>query len=139
MTNQASTLLITSMWADKPTFRLMPVTKDSLYVECIYDTESKVLVVITNVKKDSFHMVPKMNAEGDPTKSKGTRANGKNYQEERRQLETFQEYYITEKEEIKEFIKLVALNADTFDYNKYLDKSNIITEVEAPKIILQGN
>ena len=51
---EASMLLITSSWADKPTFKLMPIAESSLFVEGIYDTDSKVLVLITKIKKDSF-------------------------------------------------------------------------------------
>jgi hypothetical protein len=133
---EASMLLITSVWAEKPTFKLMPIVNSSLFVEGIYDTESKVLVLITTVKKDSFHMVPKLSEDGDPTKTKTPRMNGKNYKEERKQLETFQEYYITEKAEIEEFIKMIAINADSFDFKQYTDKSNLIIETEKPKIIM---
>lgn len=137
VSSEASMLLITSTWADKPTFKLMPITSSSLFVEGIYDIDSKVLVMITTVKKDSFHMVPHLNIDGDPTKaSKGPRPNGKTYQEERRQLETFQEYYITEKKEIEEFIALVAKNHKDFDYSKYTTtKSSVIEEVAKPSLI----
>lgn len=132
---EASMLLITSSWADKPTFKLMPIVESSLFVEGIYDTDSKVLVLITKIKKDSFHMVPKLSEDGDPTKTKTPRMNGKNYREERKQLETFQEYYITEKAEIENFIKMIAINAGNYDYSVYLNKSNVIVEPEKKKII----
>ena len=133
---EATMLLITGTWDSKPAFKLMPV-KTGLFVEGIYDPDSKVLVMITTVKKDSFHMVPHLSVDGDPTKaSKGPRPNGKTYQEERRQLETFQEYYISEKAEIEQFIKMVAINHESYDYKKYLDKSNVIQEIKKPELIL---
>jgi len=132
---EATMLLITSTWDSKKTFKLMPV-KSGLFVEGIYDLDSKVLVMITTVKKDSFHMVPHLNVDGDPTKaSKGPRPNGKTYQEERRQLETFQEYYITEKAEIENFIKMVAVNQDSFNWKEFTDKSNLIIEPEKKTLI----
>ena len=134
-TYEASMLLTSSLWANKPSFRLMPLTEECLFVEGIYDTESKVLVMISKVQKDTFHMVPKLDDNGDVLVSKAPRANGSRYKEERRQLETFQEYYITEKNEIDEFIKMVAVNSDKYDYSQYLNKSNIIVE-QKPEIIL---
>lgn len=138
MTNQpyeANMLLTSSIWNNKPSFRLMPVTQSCLFTEGIYDIDSKVLVMISNVKKDTFHMVPKIDDNGDPMMTKAPRANGSRYKEERRQLETFQEYYITEKKEIDAFIKMVAINAGDFDFSQYLDKSNVIIE-QKPEIIL---
>lgn len=134
---EATMLLITSTWDSKPAFKLMPV-KLGLFVEGIYDPMSKVLVMITTVKKDSFHMVPKIDEVGDPMKTKTPRPGNKQYKEERRQLETFQEYYITEKAEIEQFIKMVAINHETFDYMKFLDLSNVIIPVEKPSLILQS-
>jgi len=132
---EATMLLISSTWDSKKTFKLMPI-KPGLFVEGIFDLDHKILVMITTVKKDTFHMVPHLNVDGDPTKSsKGPRPNGKTYQEERRQLETFQEYYITEKAEIETFIKMVALNSDSFDYKQYTEKSNLIIEPEKKTLI----
>lgn len=133
--NNKNMLLTSSIWNSKPSFRLMPMTEDCLFVEGIYDTDSKVLVMISQVKKDSFHMVPKIDDNGDAMLTKTPRANGSRYKEERRQLETFQEYYITEKSEIDSFINMVAMNADKYDYKQYLDKSNVIIE-QKPEIIL---
>jgi hypothetical protein len=48
------------------------------------------------------------------------RANGKPFKEERRTVETYQEYYLTEKEEQIAFIKMFAVNAETFDFEKFM-------------------
>lgn len=132
---EATMLLITSTWANKPTFKLMPITH-SLFVEGIYDVDSKVLVMITTVKKDSFHMVPRINDEGDTMLTKVKRTNGSPYKEERRQLETFQEYYITDKTEIEQFIKMVAINAETYNFKPFMEVNNVIQEVKKPSIIM---
>lgn len=113
-------LIVTSMWNDIPTFRLIPVDSFCPFIECIFDTESQVLVIFSKQVKQSFHMVPKLNESGDPIVVKKPRMNGKSYMEERRVIDTFHEFYITEKEEILDFIKDFATNSDTFDTTKYI-------------------
>lgn len=143
--SEATMLLTTSVWNGKPSFRLIPMTTNSLFVEGIFDSDNKVLVMITTTKKETFHMVPKLDEQGDKIRVKKARPErpdelgrlipGLPYAEERRQQETFQEYYITEKVEIDDFIKIVAMNANKFDYTKYLDKS-VILEAPKPALIL---
>ena len=124
-----SMLLITSSWGPKKTFKMIPVTPDAMYNEAIYDIDSKVLAIIGTEKKESMHMVAKLNEWGDPVNMKiGKRNNGKDYAEERKTLETFYEYYIEDANEIVEFIKLVAVNADNFDYDVHMK-----TITDAPK------
>lgn len=127
-------MLITSEWGHGKTFRLMPIESNCPYVEGIYDTEGKVLVLISKIKKQSLHMLGKLDEQGDPVKLKRPRANGKPFAEERKAMDTFQEYYITEKNEIEEMVKRLAVNADTFDYAKYFEAS--IPTPERPSIII---
>jgi hypothetical protein len=51
----------------------------------------------------------------------GKRSNGKDYAEERKTIETYYEYYVESPDEIKNIINMLALNADSFDYNQYLE------------------
>jgi len=55
-------LLITSSWKDGKTFKMIPTTKDCPFVECIYDQQVQVLAVIGSSKKDTFHMLTKLDA-----------------------------------------------------------------------------
>jgi hypothetical protein len=120
----------------QPTFRLIPVTNDCPYSEGLYDPETKVLVLMSVIKKEQFHMTPKLDDNGDLLRPKIARSSGKNYKEERKVLETFIEYYIPEKTEIQELIDELAVNAHFFNYKKYLDgKPTVISEVEGSKII----
>ncbi len=48
-----SMMIISSIWGMNKTFRLLPVDEACPYVESIYDPESKVLVVISKLKKQS--------------------------------------------------------------------------------------
>jgi hypothetical protein len=118
--SQKTMMLITSTWGENKTFRLIPIENNCPFVEAIYDPEGGVLVLISNVKKQSLHMLAKLDEQGDPVKLKKPRANFKPYPEERKTIETFQEYYVAEKSEIKEIINMFAINADSFDYSSTL-------------------
>jgi hypothetical protein len=133
-------MLITSSWGPAKTFKLIPITKECPYNECIFDVQQKVLAVISKESKESFHMMPKLNELGDIQRLKmGKKENGKDYAEERRALVTFYEYYIENKEEVITFINSIAENAEAFDFQQYLDlevpkeglvpQTNIITSV----------
>lgn len=117
-------ILITGSWETKKTFKLLPISQDCPYNEAIFDLDSKVLAVISKEKKESFHMLPRINDVGELIAIKtGKKTNGKPYAEERKLLETYYEYYIENPEEIKSFIDLIALNADSFDYKQYMESA----------------
>jgi len=133
-------MLITSSWGPAKTFKLIPITKECPYNECIFDVQQKVLAIISKESKESFHMMPKLNELGDIQRLKmGKKENGKDYAEERRALVTFYEYYIENKEEVISFVNSIAENAEAFDFQQYLDlevpkegmvpQTNIITSV----------
>ncbi len=126
-------MLITSAFRQVKSFSLVPVTEDCPYVEAMFDPTGGILAVITKVKKDSFHMVPRLDDNGQPAKLKApNKDTGKVHKEQRVSVETFSEFYITEKEEIKNFLAVFAINNDSFDYDQFfvdVDKtkpSNII-------------
>lgn len=115
-------MLITSSWKNHETFKLIPTTRDCPYLEGIYDRELGVLALIGNNKKQQFHMIPRLDTNGDPEMRKTVKdpATQKPFREERRSIETFQEYYLQDKGEIDQFINHFALNAD-YDYKKYFE------------------
>ena len=114
-------LLIKSSWNDGETFKLLPVSQDCPYVECIFDPATRVFVVISKVSKTSLHMLPKLDDNGDPALLKTKRANGRMVKEERKTIDTFQEYYVEDKDAMIDVINLLAINKDTFDYNKFIN------------------
>lgn len=129
-----SMMLVTGTWNGKPSFKMIPVTPESPYNEGIYDLDNKVLALISKEKKQSMHMVPKLDDYGDLKSMKvGRRSNGKEYQEERKTLETYYEYYLDNPDDIKQVILMLALNADTFDYNQYLTAPVVVQP--APSIV----
>jgi hypothetical protein len=62
---------------------------------------------------------------GDPMPAKKPRMNNKTVKEERRLIDTYQEYYIIVNEEIYEFLSKVAVNAETFDFKEFVDAAPI--------------
>jgi hypothetical protein len=113
-------LLIKSSWNDGQTFRAIPLTSDCPYVEFIYDPKPKVLVLISKTTKTALHMLPKLDDNGDPAPLKSVRANGRTVKEERKSIETFQEFYIDDAKAIEDIIDVFAVNKDSFDYQSML-------------------
>lgn len=119
--SEKSMMLVEATWQDKKTFRLIPITESCPYVECIFDPETKVFVVISKITKTSLHMLPKLDEYGQPiTGTKGTK-------QDRHKIEVFQEFYVEDASAIEELIKLMSINSK-FDYKKFMSK----TEEELP-------
>lgn len=134
MTIGKNMLLVSSAFRGAQSFNLVPATPECPYVEAMYDPSSGILAVISKVMKQSYHMIPKLDDNGDPLRVKGTpREGGKTVREERRLVDTFSEFYITDKQEINDFINIFAVNAESFDFSQYMvdtkatEKSPIIT------------
>jgi hypothetical protein len=117
-------MIISSVWNEKETFRLIPISNDCPYVECIYDVDMQVLVVISKNKKQSYHMLPKLDESGDVMTLKlSRRANGKDYKEERKLVDSYQEYYVIKDEEVTAIIEACATNHASFDYKKFFKEA----------------
>ena len=110
-------MLVESTWQDTKTFKMIPVSNDCPYVECIYDPSSKVFVLIGKITKTSLHMLPKLDEYGKAV------SGNRGAKQERRSIDTFQEYYIEEEKDIKEITKMFAVNASKFDIAKFLEKA----------------
>ena len=134
MTIGKNMLLVSSAFRGAQSFNLVPATPECPYVEAMYDPSSGILAVISKVMKQSYHMIPKLDDNGNPLRVKGSpREGGKTVREERRLVDTFSEFYITDKQEINDFINIFAVNAESFDFSQYMvdtkatEKSPIIT------------
>ena len=130
-------MLVNSSFRGAKSFNLIPVSKDAPYIEAMFDPSSGILACIGVNSKQSFHMVPRLNDEGQPMRLKvPNKTTGKTVKEQRVSQQTYSEYYIAEKNDIDNFINIFAINADTFDYKqftdveiKYTKVSKIITEL----------
>lgn len=120
-------LLISGEWNGKPTFKMIPISKDCPFIECIFDPTGKILAIIGKEKKNVFQMVPKIDENGDLVMLKIPRQNGKQWKEERKLVETFYEYYITGEDSIRNFIRLCCFNAGSFDYDRFIEESVLVT------------
>lgn len=129
-------MLISSAFRQVKSFSLIPVTDDCPYVEAMFDPTAGILAVITKVKKDSFHMVPRLDDNGQPQRLKvPNKETGKVHKEQRVNVETFSEFYIMEKEEIENFLAIFAINSTSFDYGQFFIE---VDKTEPSKIIMPG-
>ena len=134
-TIEPSMLLVTATWQGHPVFKMIPITKECPYTECLFDPTSKVFVIITKTTKTSLHMLPKLDDNGDPqTLKTAQRSNGKTVKESRVSLTTFQEHYIDNMEDAKALIEMFAVNKDTFKYQPILDKPK--QQMETPSALI---
>jgi len=131
-------MLIHSAFRNAKSFGLVPASLECPYVEAMYDPSSGILAVISKVKKESFHMLPKLDENGEPVRLKAPNpSTGKVVKEQRVLVETFGEHYITDKNDIETFIHWFAINAQSFDFKQYMVDVNA-TDVNqvTPKIIM---
>ena len=115
-------MLVQATWQEKQTFRMIPIADSCPYVECIFDPETKVFVIISKQSKQSLHMLPKLDDNGDPMQIKTPRPIGRTFREERHKIEVFQEFYVEDKVAVKDLIHLFAVNASTFDYAQFMQE-----------------
>ena len=115
-----SMMLTTSNWGPNKTFKMIPISIECPYTEAIFDPGSKILAIVSKICKQQYHMIPKLDDNGDPLRLKiNKREDGKDVREERRLLDTFAEYYITDEKEIRIIVDGISINADTYDYMKF--------------------
>lgn len=126
-----SMLLVTGNYGPTETFKLMPTTEDSPYIEAIFNPMAKVLAVIGTKKKDVFHMVERLDENGDPKMRKAKMTKEEPHQKQRVTVESYSEYYITNRDEIDDFIVNMAVNYDQYDYKKFLD----LKTMESPNLL----
>jgi hypothetical protein len=135
---QPTMLLITSAIQGQKTFKLMPIHKECPFNEGIFMPTGRMLAMISAEKKESVHMLPRLDDNGDAILIKqGNRPNQKDYKEQRVHLETYTEHYLMEKEEIISLVKMLAVNADSYDFQKYMvDPSIIMPEEKKIELIV---
>jgi|TARA_B110000908_G_C10178976_1_gene414679 hypothetical protein len=138
MTNQIgkNMMLVNSTFRNAKSFTLIPVSNDSPYTEAMFDPTSGILAVISKVMKQSYHMVPKLDDNGEPMRLKTPNPQtGKTVKEERRLVDTFSEFYLTDRVDIDIFINMFAVNADNFKYDDFFVD---LQKTEPSKVILPG-
>ena len=107
-------MLVQATWQEQQTFRMVPISDECPYVECIFDPGTKVFVIISKIKKTTLHMLPKLDEYGQPV------TGNKGMKQERHKIEVFQEFYVEDIAATEEVIKHFAINAKKFDYKKFM-------------------
>jgi hypothetical protein len=115
-----SMLLVTAEWNEANSFKLIPMSKDCPFSEGIFDLNTRVLALMSAQSKDSIHLVPRLDEDGELIRAKKKRQSGKTYQEQRVTIDTFVEYYVSVPKEIEDIVNRLAINAKEFDFQKYL-------------------
>ena len=135
--NPKSMMLVKSAFGQMKSFKLIPITNDCPFVECLFSPREKMMVVIGKYMKQSYHMVPKLDDNGDEIPVKGKpRANGKKVKEERRLVDTCSEHYIVTEEEIREVIQMFAVNPDAIELDEFfLSDSELVGATATTPII----
>tara|TARA_B100000497_G_C7487694_1_gene298812 strand:- start:84 stop:503 length:420 start_codon:yes stop_codon:yes gene_type:complete len=129
-------MLVNSTFRNAKSFTLIPVSNDSPYVEAMFDPASGILAVISKVMKQSYHMVPKLDDNGEPMRLKTPNPQtGKTVKEERRLVDTFSEFYLSDRADIDTFIHTFAVNADHFKIEEFFVD---LQKTEPSKVILPG-
>ena len=129
-------MLVNSSFRNAKSFTLIPVSSDSPYVEAMFDPSSSILAVISKVMKQSYHMVAKLDDEGQPMKLKNPNPQtGKTVKEERRLVDTFSEFYLSDMGDIETFIHMFAVNAEHFDFKSFFVDTK---ETKVSKLIVPG-
>ena len=129
-------MLVNSAFRNVKSFTLIPVSLDSPYTEAMFDPASGILAVISKVMKQSYHMVPKLDDDGQPMRLKTpNQQTGKTHKEERRLVDTFSEFYLSDRADIETFIHMFAINADNFSIEEFFVD---LQKTEPSKIILPG-
>ena len=79
-------------------------------------------------------MVPKLDDDGQPMRLKNpNQQTGKTVKEERRLVDTFSEFYLSDRKDIETFIHMFAVNASTFDLEEFFVD---LQEKKVSKLIL---
>jgi|TARA_R110000822_G_scaffold6739_12_gene28365 hypothetical protein len=129
-------MLVNSTFRNAKSFTLIPVSMDSPYTEAMFDPASGILAVISKVMKQSYHMVPKLDDDGQPQRLKTpNQQTGKTHKEERRLVDTFSEFYLSDRADIETFIHMFAVNAENFSVEEFFVD---LKKTEPSKIILPG-
>jgi hypothetical protein len=126
-------MLYTTATNGDKTFSLMPLNENCPFNEAIYMPKLEALAVLSKSTRDTFTMVERLDENGNPSQQAGKGADLTKAKMQRVQVESPWEYFIHEKDEIRDFVIANAINSDTFSFQKYLTALEV---VDTPKIIV---
>lgn len=122
----ANMMLYTTATNGEKTFGLLPIDDTCPFNEAIYMPKLEALAVLSKSTRDTFTMLERLDENGEimsvVVKDKEKGGMKQVIKQQRMQVSTPWEYFINEKDEIKNFIKTFAVNADDFEYTKFMTK-----------------
>ena len=121
--NQPKSMMIVSQdYMDKPTFGLIPVTQDCPFLEVVFLPNTQQLAIMSKTTKETFHFFARLDDNGDPIPAKRRLESRSPYKEERKLINTFYEYYLKDATDIRKFIEMFAINAESNVVDMHLKK-----------------
>lgn len=112
----AQMMLISVVESGVDTFQLIPLTKDSCFMEALYNRQKEVLTLIHPLSFETLQMVARVNDHGVFEKSP---ANQSGYKQERLRLKKHFDFQLTNKSEIQELVN--CLTGKPQDLSKYFE------------------
>ena len=126
---EKSMMMIKSSFGPMKSFKLIPISLNCPFVEALFSPNEKIMVIISRTSKNAYHMVPKLDDNGDEIPVKGKpRANQKAIKGERRLVETFSEHYVVTEEEIREIVNMFCINPKAFPIDEFFEIEKGIKE-----------
>jgi len=117
--------IISGVWNNADTFKLIPVVDSCPYSEVIFDPLTSLLVVISKNTKENLQMVPRLDKDGKKMlASSFKKGEQPQLKQERLRVKMFTEYYIMKTNEQIDFIEMFAINSGEFDYQNVIKKAN---------------
>lgn len=104
----------------KKTFKLMPITDECPFIHATYLPDEKILSIFSREYKERPIMLPKYNDKGIPVTV--NTSNGMKIAEERRMIDMYYEYALTEPEDILEFIYILSTQASNKRYSDFINE-----------------
>lgn len=96
-----------------PTFKLIPISLDCPFNECIYDPAKKALGIISKISYQSIRLVPRIDANGETIEY--GEVGKKRLKMERIFLESFYDYEIFHELDITNFVNDMTGSSLTLD------------------------
>jgi len=130
-----SMMIVACTWQEKPSFKLISISKDAPYNEIMYDPTERVLAIISKEFKGKPHLLPKLRGSGKAMFTKDIDEKGEKIQVpqyERVIMDIYYEYYIEDKRDMKALINILAINPE-HKMLELMDKKEVKTKPKAKK------
>ena len=138
---EKSMMIVACTWQEKPSFKLISLSNECPYNEIMFDSDQKILVIISKDQKSKPHLLPKINGKGQALQSFDKNDKGEKIQVplyERVMMDMYYEHYIEEMDDIKAIINYIAFNPKhevlaILDIKKVATKKPIVKKLEVKK------